>query len=103
MPLVAFAADGIRRVGLLSVGSAHLVGEDRIYDPFREGMRQLGWVEGRNVAYVARHVHGQFSRLDAAAAELVAARVEVIVTGTPPITRAAQKATRTIPIVMTNV
>ncbi len=103
MPLGASAAEGIRRVGLLSVGAANLVGEDRIYDPFREGMRQLGWVEGRNVAYVARHVLGQFSRLEAAAAELVAARVEVIVTGTPPITRAAQIATRTIPIVMTNV
>jgi putative tryptophan/tyrosine transport system substrate-binding protein len=87
----------------LSLGGAQLTGDDPIYQPFREGMRRLGWVDGRDVAYVARHAQGQFGRLDAIVTEVIAAGAEVILAGTPPLTRAAQNATRTIPIVMTNV
>jgi putative ABC transport system substrate-binding protein len=104
LALPARASTELRRVGLFSIGSP-AVGNasDRMFDPFRAAMRAAGWAEGRNVSYVERHAGGDVSRLDMLAAELVAARPEAIVVGNPPLTRAVQKATRTIPIVMANV
>jgi putative ABC transport system substrate-binding protein len=73
-------------------------GAAAIYDGFVQGMRDLGYVEGRNVAY-ARRASPDPGAMPALAAELVEARVDIIVTAGPPGIRAASRATNTIPIV----
>ena len=67
---------------------------------FRDGLRELGYVEGRTITIDYRWAEGRFDRLPALAAELVALDVDVIVTAAPPAVRAAQQATSKIPIVM---
>jgi putative ABC transport system substrate-binding protein len=71
-------------------------------DAFRQGMRELGWIEGRNLVVEWRFAEGKFDRLPDLAAELVRLKVHVLVAGATPSALAAQNATRTIPIVMTN-
>ncbi len=68
-------------------------------EAFRRGLRDLGYVEGRNFVMEFRGAGGQIERFSAAAAELVALKVDVIVAGGTLMTRAAMQATRTIPIV----
>src|SRR5436190_8281206 len=68
---------------------------------FQEGLRALGYVEGRNIAIEYRWAEGRFDRLPGLASELVALQVDVIVTAAPPAVRAAQRATTSIPIVIT--
>lgn len=65
-----------------------------------EGLRALGWVEGRNVVIEVRHAHGDFKRLTALAVEMAALRPEVIYTHTSAGADAAAKATSTIPVVV---
>ena len=91
---------GAPRIGFLAQRSRSTPSNpEPIYDAFVYGMRDLGYVEGKNLVIEWRFADGRIDRLPALAAELVAAKVDVIVTtGTPP-TRAAQQATRTIPIV----
>ncbi|HEV2549556.1 MAG TPA: ABC transporter substrate-binding protein [Stellaceae bacterium] len=89
-------AGQMRRIGWLSFDS---VRSDWI-DAFRDGLRDLGYVEGENVAIEARFAEGAFDRLPALAAELVQRRVEVIVTYGDAGVRAARQATTTIPIVV---
>ena len=68
---------------------------------FRQRLRELGYVEGKQIAIDYRYADGHYERLPALAADLVRLKVDIIVTeGTPP-TRAATQATTTIPIVMT--
>jgi putative ABC transport system substrate-binding protein len=67
---------------------------------FLQGLRTLGYVEGQNIVIERRSAEGRFERLPEIFAELVQAKVDVIVTATAPVTRAAKEATRTIPIVM---
>lgn len=108
--LLAFGSPGmargqaegkIRRVGVLTVGSSNsTLG---FIDAFKEGLRNLGWREGQNVEYRPVFAEGRVERLDALAKQLVEQKVDVIVLGAPQAARAAQKATSTIPIVMTNV
>ena len=69
-------------------------------DAFREGLRDLGWVEGRSITIEHRDAEGQFDRLRVLAADLVGLNVDVIVTVDTPPTQAAQQVTRTIPIVI---
>ena len=64
------------------------------------GLRELGWVEGRNLAFERRDAIGQSDRLPALAADLLRANVDVIVAVGPPAIRAAKNASRTVPIVM---
>ena len=71
-------------------------------EAFRQGLRELGYVEGKNIAIQWRSADGKLDRLPAHAAELVRLKVVVIVTGGGPVTRAAKEATSTIPIVMAN-
>lgn len=66
----------------------------------RQGLHDLGWVEGRNLTIEVRHADGQNARLAALAADLVRLKVDVIVTAVGPDTIAAKNATTTIPIVM---
>ncbi len=68
-------------------------------EAFRQGLRDLGYVEGRNLVIEYRFAEGKSERLPALAAELVALKVDVIVAVTTPEALAAKKATRTLPIV----
>jgi putative tryptophan/tyrosine transport system substrate-binding protein len=70
-------------------------------EAFRQGLRDLGYVEGKNIVIEYRSAEGKSERVPALAAELVHLKVDVIVTGGSVLTRAAKKATVTIPIVMT--
>ena len=72
----------------------------RAIESLKERLRQLGWIEGRNIRFDYRSVEGDDSRQPALAAELVALPVDVIVTWGTPATLAAKQATTTIPIVM---
>jgi putative ABC transport system substrate-binding protein len=71
-----------------------------LWEAFRQGLRDLGYVEGKNIALEYRFAAGQNERLPELAAELVRLPVDVIVAGGSAATRAAQQATRTLPIVM---
>ena len=75
-------------------------GPDPAVEDFRQGLRDLGYVEGQNLRIEYRYAEGNEERLHDLAAELVRLQVEVIVAGGSAPTRAAQHATRTIPIVM---
>ena len=94
-------AGTIRRVGWLSLGSRASPAD--AYVAFNEGMHDLGWLEGQSVEYRIVYADGDTNRLDAMARELVGWNVEVIIVGNPLTTRAAQRATRTVPIVMVSV
>src|SRR6266404_205751 len=74
---------------------------DRI-EAFRQGLRELGYVEGKNIVIEWRSAEGKLDRLPARAAELVCLKVDIIVTGGATPTRPAKEATVTIPIVMTS-
>src|SRR5207302_8677397 len=100
-PLAARAqrqSERISRIGLLTRKTDASVSTQ--IDAFREGLRDLGWVEGRSISIEHRDAEGQFDRLRVLAAELVGLNVDVIVTVDTPPTQAAQQATRTIPIVI---
>ena len=84
-------------VGLVSIGTDP--GQSTLWQSFIDGMRERGYVEGRNL--VVKRAFGNPDRLAGMLAELVAARVDAIVTTGPRETRAARRATATIPIVMT--
>lgn len=88
----------ISRIGVLAAESA--AGFANRLEALRAGLRELGYVEGRNIVIEHRFADGKSDRLTELAADLVRSRVDVIVTaGTPP-TRAAKQATAAIPIVM---
>ena len=70
---------------------------------FIEGLRDLGYVEGRNFVFEPRYAGGKLERLPDQAAELVRLRADVIVAGTNPAVAAVKRATATIPIVMASV
>jgi putative ABC transport system substrate-binding protein len=69
-------------------------------EAFRQGLRDLGYIEGQTVAIESRYADGRFERLPDLAAELVRLKVDVIVASPGEAAQAAQRATRTIPIVM---
>jgi ABC transporter substrate binding protein len=71
-------------------------------EAFRQGLRELGYVEGKTIVIEWRSAEGQFDRLPSLAAELVRLNVDVIVTAGPLPTRPVKAATVTIPIVITN-
>src|SRR5262252_1655687 len=95
------AVTPIRRVGWLSSGTETSPAD--VYAAFKQGMRDLGWTEGKNVDYRFVYADGEMNRLDALASELIRQQVDVIVVGNPLTTRALQRATKTIPIVMASV
>jgi putative ABC transport system substrate-binding protein len=98
-PLAAEAqqAAKIARIGYLSI---NLAANPHLREAFLQGLRDLGYVEGRDVVIEDRSAEGKLERFPALAAELVALKVDVIVTaGGPPAALAAKQATRTLPIV----
>jgi putative ABC transport system substrate-binding protein len=86
----------VPRIGWLG---ANLAAAPHLHEAFRQGLRELGYVEGRNLVIEYRDAEGKYDRLPALAAELVALKVDVIVAPTTPAALAAKQATRTLPIV----
>jgi ABC-type uncharacterized transport system substrate-binding protein len=100
-PLVdAQQAAGITRIGFLANSPTAL---GHLRDAFLQGLRDLGYVEGRNLVIEYRFAEGKLDRFPALAAELVALKVEVIVAPPRPAAEAAKQATKTIPIVFAGV
>jgi putative ABC transport system substrate-binding protein len=99
-PLAAGAqpAGKVHRIGFLGNSTAAL--EANLVQPFRDGLRELGYVEGRDVAIEYRWAEGQYERFPALIAELIALKVEVLVTAGTPAALAVKRATTTIPLVM---
>src|SRR6266566_5038504 len=91
----------VYRIGYLGMGSATV--SPPFVEAFREGLRELGLVEGQNIVIDYRFAEGRFDRLPDLAAELVRLRVDVIMAGPTPPAVAAQNATGTIPIVVAGV
>ena len=85
----------VPRIGYLSPAS-----DTPLLQAFRQGLRDLGWVEGHNIALEVRSADGKYERLPQLAAELVRLNVAVIVASSTPVALAAQHATTTIPIVI---
>jgi len=88
----------IPRIGFLSAVSASSISPRT--EAFRQGLRELGYVEGQSIVVEYRWAEGKFDRLPDLAAELVRLKVDVILSGGPTATRPAKEATVTIPIVM---
>ena len=100
-PLVSFAQQKpakVPRIGILDAASAS-ASASRV-EALRAGLRDLGYVEGKNIVIEFRWAEGKYERLPGLAAELVRLKVDVIVAATTPDIQAAQQATTTIPIVM---
>src|SRR5438094_9800322 len=91
----------IPRIGFLGATSPSI--ESTRIEAFRQGMHELGYVEGKNIAIEWRWAEGKFDRLPDLAAELVRLDVDVIVTGGSTSTGAAKQVTTTIPIEMAQV
>ena len=95
-PILAHAQSPTKpyRIGLLQTDSSQTL--------LQQSLRELGYVEGRDVVYVVRYSEGRSDRLDDFALDLVHLRVDVIVAANPGGVFSATRATKTIPIVMTN-
>jgi len=102
VPLASFAQQQAKtwRVGFLSARRRPASLDTDYYGAFPRGMRDLGYVEGKNLAIEWRFAEGEYERLPGMAAELVQLKVDVIMALGPPAIVAAQKATTTIPIVV---
>lgn len=99
LPLAVDAqgARGMARIGYLNAASAPAAAQ--VVDAFRQGLRELGYVEGQNLVIEYRWADGQFERLPALADELVRQKVDVIVAPNTPAALAAKHASSTIPVV----
>ena len=101
--LAPFAAEAqpagkIPRIGVLAAGT--VAGLATRHEALRQGLRELGYVEGQNIIIEARHAEGRLERLPPLAAELVRLNVDLIITSGDHGIRAARSATQTIPIVV---
>ena len=101
VPVAAQQPEKVRRIGFL--GATSLSGESARIEAFRLGLRELGYVEDKNIVIEYRWAEGKFDRLPALAAELVRLKVDIIVTGGATSTRAAKELTTLIPIIMAQV
>jgi putative ABC transport system substrate-binding protein len=90
----------VPRIGVLLPGNPARAASNPRMQAFYQALRDLGWVEGQNVAFERRHAEDQFDRLTDLAIELARLNVDVIVTASTPPAKAARAATGTIPIVM---
>src|SRR5262245_24815097 len=90
----------VPRIGYLTADSRSAHADVRA-EALREGLRELGYVEGKNIVIEWRQAEGKLDPLAPLAAELVRLKLDVIVTGGPTATRPVKAAMTTIPIVMT--
>jgi putative tryptophan/tyrosine transport system substrate-binding protein len=99
-PLVALAqpAAPIHRIGFIGNSTPAL--ESNLLGPFRECLRERGYVEGRNLVIEYRWAEGDYARLPALVAELIAAKVEILVAAGTPAALAVKRATTVVPMVM---
>jgi putative tryptophan/tyrosine transport system substrate-binding protein len=97
-PLAARAQQGGARIPRIGI-----IDDAPIWDHFRQGLHDLGYIEGRNIAIEYRSAEGDFDRLRQAARELASLPVNILVVYGSSATRAARQATSTIPIVMIGV
>jgi ABC-type uncharacterized transport system substrate-binding protein len=91
-------AKKVPRIGYLTAASASAMVPRA--NAFRQGLRELGYVEGKNILIEFQYADGKLDRLPALAAELVRLNIDIIVSGGPAATRPAREATSTIPIIM---
>src|SRR4029077_6100766 len=100
-PLAAGAqpAGKVYRIGYISNSPPNTPESSRLHEAFRQGLRERGWVEGRNAVIEWRFAEGRMERFPDLAADLVRLKVDLIVTTGGPAARAAKQATTTIPIV----
>jgi putative ABC transport system substrate-binding protein len=104
VPLAGFSqgrALKVPRIGIITLGQGPR--NTKRIESLRAGLRELGYVEGKNIIFEIRSAQGSYERLSEAADELVRLKVDLIVSGGTPITQAAKAATKTIPIVMVGV
>jgi putative ABC transport system substrate-binding protein len=94
-------AGKVYRIGYLEGGSVAPGTPD--IEAFRQGLRELGWIDGRNIVIEVRYAGGKFDQLPALAAELVRLKMDLIFTSTTPAALAVKRTTTTIPIVIGNV
>src|SRR5688572_91030 len=85
----------VPRIGFLAVVSPSQLSA-RV-DAFRQGLRELGYIDGKNLVIEYRWADGKFDQMPHLAADLVRLKVDIIVTGGPQATRPAKEATSTIP------
>ena len=97
-PLASRAQPKIPRIGFMGNSTAAL--EANLVDAFREGLRELGYEEGRNIAIEYRWADGKYDHFPVLVAELIAAKVDAIVTAGTPAALAVKSATTTVPLVM---
>jgi putative ABC transport system substrate-binding protein len=94
-------AGKVHRIGYL--GSGSITSNPHLPGAFRQGLRELGWIEGQNIVIEYRFADGRLDRLPALAAEVVRLKVDIIAASPTPAALAAKNATGTIPIVFTSV
>ncbi len=100
-PVEAQQAQKIPRIGYLT--SVSPATDSSRSEAFRQGLRELGYVEGKNIVIEYRYAEGELNRLPGLADELVQLKVDLIVASSTPGVLAAKNATKTVPIIMTNV
>ena len=98
LAIAAQEARKLPRIGFLGNSTASL--EANLVGPFRESLRNLGYVEGRNISIEYRWAEGNYDRFPTLIAELIALKFDVIVTAGTPAALAVKKATASIPLVM---
>lgn len=99
-PSAAMAQSGLPRVAVLALGNPD---PQTFMKEFREGLRELGYVEGQNIQVELRSAGGDAKKLPPLAAELVTTKTDIIVGLQTPAATAAKQATRDIPIVLAGV
>ena len=97
-PLAGSAQSKIARIGFMGNSTAAL--EANLVDAFREGLREQGYEEGHNIVIEYRWADGKYDQFPALVAELIAAKVDAIVTAGTPAALAVKRATTTVPLVM---
>jgi ABC-type uncharacterized transport system substrate-binding protein len=98
LPAAAQQTGKVPRIGFLGNSTAAL--EANLIGPFREGLHDLGYIEGKNIVIEWRWAEGKYERFPSLIAELIASKVDLIVTAGTPATIALKKATTTLPLVM---
>ncbi len=98
VPANAQQAKKVPRIGFFGIGSPSATAP--LSKAFRQGLRQLGYIEGQNILIEYRYAEGYDDRVPPIVAELVGLKVDVLVTGSLTMQRTAKKATTTIPVVM---